>query len=113
MDITSGFARNAPRFAQKSKPPASKRKKPRLTETPICGKSNRHSAKPATRPLARERNEMPRKKKWILSRNGEYIGRFCVWQDAEDARKIERAQLEKFERDGWIKSASSFRLDIF
>ena len=53
------------------------------------------------------------RKKWILSRNGEYLGRYDTLKEAQDARDVEQKSLEKFHEQGWFESMDNFRLDVF
>ena len=53
-----------------------------------------------------------KKQKWILARNGEYIGRYDTLEEAQDAKDAEQARLEKLHKQGWFESMDNFRLDI-
>jgi len=54
-----------------------------------------------------------RKQKWILARNGEYLGRYDTLEEAQAAKDVEQAQLEKLHAQGWFESLDQFRLDVF
>ena len=54
-----------------------------------------------------------RKLKWILARNGEYLGRYDTLEEAQAAKDAEQARLEKLHKQGWFESLDQFRLDVF
>ena len=54
-----------------------------------------------------------KKRKWILSRNGEYLGRYDTLEEAQAARDAEQAQLERQHAQSWFESLDNFRLDVF
>lgn len=56
---------------------------------------------------------MRKKREWILSRNGEYLGRYDTLEEAQAAKDVEQARLEKLYLRGWFESLDNFRLDIF
>ena len=55
---------------------------------------------------------MARKVSYGVQVNGEHIAIFSTEAEADERAQQERAQLGRFEREGWIRDAAAFRVNV-